>query len=147
MPGLTGHLLFLSEEHLQDAAGVVEVAAEFVLQEALVRVADILRQVAEEGETRRRRRQLRNVFDLDVFPFPGRRRIVLDFGQHHLVELRGGDAAGIVGEHVFGGFQHIHDALLVRGRGENDRNVAGGRDALFDGSLVLLHRIGRLPIC
>ena len=42
--------LFLSEEDLHRTSEEVEVCAELVLQESLVRFADILRKVAEERE-------------------------------------------------------------------------------------------------
>ena len=48
--GCSSLRLFLSEEHLHRAAEEVELRAELVLQEAAVRLADILRQVAEEGK-------------------------------------------------------------------------------------------------
>ena len=43
-------VLFLSEEYLYWTSEEVEVRTEFVLQEALVWVADVLRKVAEECE-------------------------------------------------------------------------------------------------
>ena len=43
-------MLFLSEEYLDRTAYEVEVRAELVLQEAAVRLTDVLRQVAEECE-------------------------------------------------------------------------------------------------
>ena len=43
-------LLFLSEEDVHRTADEVELRPEFVLKESSVRLADILRQVAEECE-------------------------------------------------------------------------------------------------
>ena len=43
-------MLFLSEENLHRAAEEIELAAQFVLKESLVWVADVLRKVAEERE-------------------------------------------------------------------------------------------------
>ena len=43
-------VLFLSEEHLNRAAKEIKVLTQLVLQEAAVRLADILRKVAEERE-------------------------------------------------------------------------------------------------
>ena len=41
-------ILFLSQEYVYRAAEEIEVAAKLVLQEAAVRLADVLRKVAEE---------------------------------------------------------------------------------------------------
>ena len=89
-------VLFLSEEDLHRTSEEVEVCAELVLQESLVRIADILRQVAEEREGRRSGRELCDVLDLDVLSLPCWRRIVLDFRKHHLVDLRSRDLARVV---------------------------------------------------
>ena len=46
----TQYALFLSEEDMHRASEEVEMRTELVFQESLVRVADILRKVAEERE-------------------------------------------------------------------------------------------------
>ena len=79
--------LFLPEEDLYRTSEEIEVCAELVLQESLVRFADILRKVAEESECRRSCRKLCDVLDLDVLSLPCWRRIVLDLRKHHLVDL------------------------------------------------------------
>lgn len=43
-------MLFLPQEYLYRTSEEVEIAPEFVLQESSVRLADILRKVAEECE-------------------------------------------------------------------------------------------------
>ena len=58
--------LFLSKVNLHRNARKIPLLAHVVLQEATIRLADILRQIHEEGELRRRRGQLRDVLDLDV---------------------------------------------------------------------------------
>ena len=81
-------VLFLSEEDLHRTSEEVEVCAELVLQESLVRIADILRQVTEERKCRRSCRKLCDVFDLDVLTLPCWWRIVLDLRKHYLIDLR-----------------------------------------------------------
>ena len=85
--------LFLSQEYLYRASEEVELASELVLQEPLVRVADILREIAEERERRAPCRKLGYVLDLDVLALPCRWRIVLDLRKHLFVDLRSRDLA------------------------------------------------------
>ena len=120
------HKLFSSCIYLDGAAFKVEVLAELVLQEALVGVLHPLRQVAEESKLGSARGQLRHIFDLDVFTLPCRRRVVLDFRQHGVVELAGGNLPGHVGGHAGGGVQHIQDALLVEHGSKDDGDVVEG---------------------
>jgi hypothetical protein len=44
------HLLLLSQEYLNRTSEEIEVASELVLEEAAIRFADVLREVAEECE-------------------------------------------------------------------------------------------------
>ena len=80
-------VLFLSEEYLYRTSEEVEVRTELVLQEALVRIADVLRKVPEECERRRAGRELSNILDLDVLALPCWRRIVFDLRKYRFVEL------------------------------------------------------------
>ena len=48
--GFLGYRLFLSEEDLHRTSKEVELGAELVLKESSVRLADILRKIAEERE-------------------------------------------------------------------------------------------------
>ena len=80
-------VLFLSEEYLYRTSEEVEVRTEFVLQEALVWVADVLWKVTEECKRWRAGRELGDVLDLDVLALPCRWRIVLDLRKHYLVDL------------------------------------------------------------
>ena len=48
--GFLGYRLFLSEEDLHRTSKEVELCAELVLKESSVRLADILRKIAEERE-------------------------------------------------------------------------------------------------
>ena len=79
--------LFLSQEYLYRATEEVKVRSELVFQEAAVRLADILRKVAEECKRRRAGRELCDVLDLDVLALPSWRRIVLYLRKHNLVDL------------------------------------------------------------
>ena len=67
--------------------------ADVVFEEAAVRFLDVLRQVDEERELRRRRRQLGYIFDLDVFALGRGRRVIFDQRQQEIVERRGRDRA------------------------------------------------------
>ena len=77
-------LLLRPEIQLHGDAGEIPLLADLVLQEAAVRLLDILRQVDEEGELRRGRRQLHGVFDTDVFAFGRGRRRLLDLSLIHI---------------------------------------------------------------
>ena len=80
--------LFLSKEKLNWDTCKVELLPDFVLKVSLVRFSDVLRQIAEEGETGRLvPRQLRNIFDLDVFPLPGRWRKSLKSFSQKFIQL------------------------------------------------------------
>ena len=68
-------------------------SSKLVLEEAAVRLADILRKVAEECERWRTGRQLGDVLDLDVLAFLCWRWIVLDLRKHHFVDVRSLDLA------------------------------------------------------
>ena len=86
-------ILFLAAVDLYRTAGEAEVLPQLVLQEALVGVLYVLRKVAEEGEGRETGGQLGDVFHLHVLALPCRRRSLLDYRQHDLVELRRGNLA------------------------------------------------------
>ena len=85
VPGLSK--LFLSEEYLYWTSEEVEVRTQLVFKESSVRLADILRKVAEECERRRAGRELCDVLDLDVLALPCWWRIVLYLRKHDFVEL------------------------------------------------------------
>ena len=115
--------------------------ADVVLQETTIGLLDVLRQVDEKGELRRRRRKLRHVLDLDIFAFGCGRRIVLDERQQEVVQLGGGDAAFARLVDADGRLQHLEDPLLVDDRGEDDRNVVERRELLLEELRPLLHRV------
>lgn len=78
--------------------------AHAVLDKALVGVAHILRQVAEEDELRVGGGQLGDILDLDPFAFDRRRRILLlDDGQQGVVEFGSADAAAAGLKDLLGG--------------------------------------------
>ena len=79
--------LLLSEEHLYRASEEVEVTTEFILQEAAVRLANVLWKVAEECKRRRTCRKLCHILDLDVLALPCWWRIILDLWKHDLIKL------------------------------------------------------------
>ena len=80
--------LLLAEEQVDGRAVQVPVLADLVLEIALVRVLDPLRQVAEEDERGNvGALEHRDVLDLDVLALDGGRRERLDGGLHHVVEL------------------------------------------------------------
>ena len=81
-------MLFLSEINLYRATEEIEIAPELILKETSVRLADILRKVAEESERRRLGRKLSHILDLDILTLPCRRRIIVNLLKHHLIELR-----------------------------------------------------------
>ena len=87
----TGAFLFIllfPNKYINRRSRKVPVFPDLVFQEAFVRLFDPLRQVTEEYKRRNLAgRKLRNIFDLDIFSFPSRRRIVLDDRQHDFVQL------------------------------------------------------------
>ena len=115
-----------------------------VFEEAAVRLLDVLRQIDEERELRRRRRKLGHVLDLDILALGRGGRIVLDQRQHVVVEFRGRDAAFARLVNADGGLQHVEDALFVHHRGEDDRNVVERREFLPEELGPLLHRVAVL---
>ena len=88
-------------------------SSELVLEEAAVRLADVLRKIAEECERWRTCRQLGDVLDLDVLALPCWRRIVLDLRKHDLVDVRSLDLARVVFLYMGSCVEHIHDSLFV----------------------------------
>lgn len=115
--------LFLSKVNLYRASGEVEFGSQLVFKKTFVRFFDILRKIAEERERRRPCRKLGHIFDLDVFAFPCRRRIILYLRQHLVVELRRGNLARIVLVNFCGGVKDIQDSLSVDYGREYYRNV------------------------
>ena len=118
--------------------------AHVVFEEAAVRLLDVLRQVDEERELRRRRRKLGHILDFDILALGRGGRVVLDQRQHVVVELRGRDAAFARLVDADGGLQHVEDALFVQHRGEDDRNVVERSEFLSEELGPLLHRVAVL---
>ena len=77
--------------------------------------------------------QLRDVLNLDIFPFPSRRRIVLDNREQRLVQFGRRNAAVTVCVHLLGGFQHFEDSLLRQGRDKQNREVGEWSQTRTDG--------------
>ena len=117
---------------------------QLVLKESLVRLLDVLRQVAEERERRESGWQLGHVLDLHILALPGRRRVILDLRQHSLVQPCRRKLAGIVLVNVLGLIQHIHDSLFPGDRGEYDRHVIERSDAAAQRGFIFLHRVAVL---
>lgn len=69
-------ILLLSKEQANRNASEVKILSQFVFQEALIRLLNVLRQVAKECKRWRRGIYLGDVLDLDVFSFDRRRWIV-----------------------------------------------------------------------
>jgi len=67
----------------------IKVFPDPVFQEPGIWRFKVLGEVAEECKHRVFGRQLGDVFDFNVFPFPRRRRITLDFGEDDFIQLRG----------------------------------------------------------
>ena len=82
-----GAALFLSEVDLHRHSRKIPFFPHVVFEEAAVGLLDVLRQVDEERELGRRRRQLGDVFDLDVFALGRGGRVVLDQRQQEIVQL------------------------------------------------------------
>ena len=80
--------LFFAEEQIDGCSVQIPVLTNLVLQVALVRILDPLREVAEEDE-RGYMRSLEHgdVLDLDVLALHCGRRERLNGGLHHVVEL------------------------------------------------------------
>jgi len=71
--------LFLSDKNLDRCSGKIIFRPDFVFQEPAVRVFYILRQIGKEQKRWNLRvGQLSNIFDLNIFAFQCRRRIVLN---------------------------------------------------------------------
>ncbi len=81
------YFLFLSQAHLYRTSQEIEVRAQFVFEEPPVRLADVLREVAEECERWRAGRELCYILDLDVLALPSRWWIILDLREHYVIEL------------------------------------------------------------
>ena len=106
-------MLLRSNEQLYRRAFEIPPFAQFVLQEPAVRLFDVLRQVGEEHKGRNLGvRQLRTVFDFDVFALPCGWGIVLYQRQEFLVQLRGRDFLVLVFIYVQRGFYHFEDSLF-----------------------------------
>src|SRR5262245_54911537 len=73
--------LFLAVEDTDGNPREGKVLAQLVLQEARVAVADVLREVGEEGEGRHHPRQLVDVLDAHALSLDHRRRMMLDLRQ------------------------------------------------------------------
>ena len=95
---------------------------------AFVRVLDILREVAEEGESRSGRRKLRHVFDMDFLALPHRWVVAFDEWKHGFVESCRRDFAFHVLVDLAGLFDDLVDALLLDDGGEDDREVGVSRE-------------------
>ena len=63
---LNSSRLFLSQEHLHRASQEVKITSKLVFKESSVRLADILRKIAEEDKLRSRCRQLHRILDADI---------------------------------------------------------------------------------
>ena len=117
--------------------------AHAVFDEALVGVADVLGEVAEEDELGVGCGQLGDVFDLDPLALDGGRRVLLlDNGEEGVVELGGGDAARAGLVDLLGGFEDFEDALLVDDGGEDDGDVVERCDAGADELFVVAVGVG-----
>ena len=84
--------LLLADEDVDGRTREVPVRSYLIFEETAIRLLDPLREVRKEGEAGYRRGELHHILNLDVLTLRGRGRSSLDDGQHHLVELRGGDA-------------------------------------------------------
>ncbi len=133
--------LFLAHEHLHRAACQVEVLAEFVLQEALVWILDVLRQVAEERECRESGRKLGHILDFHQLALPHRRWIILDFRKHCIHELGSAYLARVIVPYVCDLIQHIQDSLLLQHGCEDDRHVIERSDSCFQCLGIFRHRV------
>lgn len=90
----------------------IEILPQLILQESLIRIANILWQVRKECELGCRRWQLRAELDLYILSFKGRRRLMVDYRKHHLIKLRGSDALGLILIHFHSGFYGLIDTLF-----------------------------------
>lgn len=137
MFGRDRRLLFA---HVDVDGGAVEipVLTYLVLEVAAVGFFDPLGQVTKEDECGYRRAfEHCNVLDLDVLAFVGRWRIGCDDFLHDGVELVGGHLAVAVLVDFDCGLEHLEDALLGEGRGEQDGEVGEGGEALAYGGLIV----------
>ena len=87
---------------------------QLVLQEALVRILDVLRQVAEERKCRKSGRKLGDVLDFHHFALVHRRRVVLYFREHGIHEGGSGEPSGIVLVNVRDFVHHVQNPLLLQ---------------------------------
>ena len=134
--------LLLAYVDVNGRAREVPLLAHLVLQEAAVRLLDVLRQVGEEHERGYARvGQLRDILYLDVLALGGWWRICLDERQHLLVETGRRDAGHTVVVHLLGRFEHLQDALLGEGRGEDNGEVDERGEAVPDGVLEGFHHL------
>lgn len=78
--------LFLSHIYLDGTSCEIKIASQFILQEPLVRVLDVLWQVTEECKRGALCRELSDELNLDVFAFCSRWRIILNLRKHSLIE-------------------------------------------------------------
>ena len=115
--------------------------SELVLEEALVRVLDVLREIAEEGEGRELRRELGDVLDLHVLALPGRRRRLLDDREEGLVEPCGRNLLRIVRIDFICRIEYVLDALHVEDGSEDDRDVVERGDSCLEALDVLFHSV------
>lgn len=119
--------LLFPNKYINRRSRKVPVFPDLVFQEAFVRLFDPLRQVTEEYKRRNLAgRKLRNIFNLDIFSFPSRRRIVLDDRQHDFVQLGCRNTALTVFVYIFGCFQHLQNALFCQCRNKQDRKSVNG---------------------
>ena len=120
---VTMYLLF-PDKYINRRTGKIPVLAYLVLKETFVRVLDPLRQVTEEHERRHAaRRELGDIFDLDILTLPCWGRIILDDRKHHLVQLGRRDTLGAILVNLLGGLQHLQDTLFRQSGDKQDREV------------------------
>ena len=81
----------LPEEQSNGHTREIIVLPELILEEPLVWISNVLRQVAEKGERWGLRRNLGDVLDFDVLPFPRWRGIVINDWQQQIIQFAGGN--------------------------------------------------------
>ncbi len=96
-----------------------------------------MRQVTEEHERRHAaRRELGDIFDLDILTLPCWGRIILDDRKHHLVQLGRRDTLGAILVNLLGGLQHLQDTLFRQSGDKQDREVGKRSQTLADSGRV-----------
>ena len=91
-----------------------------ILQEPLVRILHVLREIAVKSECWSLRLYLSHVFDSHHFPLVHRRGLILHDRQQKVIQLTRGNLALAVFENLHRHLKRFKDALLGEVGGENN---------------------------